>query len=328
MKTIKLIPKYLWQYKFVIAIFFVFAVIFAVIAYLYHLAVEAVLYATLLCAVVAVIFIGIHFYYFCKKHRERLRLLEYAQTLELPPPQNLAEADLFAVIEKLREQCKLDYEIKQNERTEYLDYYTMWMHQIKTPIAAMGLMLQGEDTKENRALASELFRIEQYVEMALWYLRMDDMSDMVFKSYELNDIIKDAVRKFAPLFVGKKIKLEFTPVNVTVITDRKWLSFIIEQLLANAIKYTEKGSITIKVENKILSIADTGIGIAKEDIPRIFERGYTGYNGRIERKSTGIGLYLCRRVANKLSHKLYVTSKIGEGSTFFIDMNNYNLQAE
>ncbi len=328
MKTIKLIPKYLWQYKFVIAIFFVFSIIFAVVAYLYHLAVEAVLYATLLCAVVAIVFIGIHFYYYCKKHIERLRLLEYAQTLELPSPQNLAEADLFAVIEKLREQCKRDFEIKQNERTEYLDYYTMWMHQIKTPIAAMGLMLQSEDTKENRALAGELFRIEQYVEMALWYLRMDDMSDMVFKPYDLNEIIKDAVRKFAPLFVGKKIKLEYEPVTVTVITDKKWLSFIIEQLLANAIKYTEKGSITIKVENKFLSITDTGIGIAKEDIPRIFERGYTGYNGRIERKSTGIGLYLCRRVANKLSHKLSVTSEIGKGSTFFIDMNNYNLQVE
>ncbi len=328
MKTIKLIPKYLWQYKLVIAIFFVFAIIFASVAYLYNLAVEAVLYATVLCAVVACIFIGIHFYYYCKKHRERQRLLEYAQTMELPLSQNLAEEDLYAIIEKLREQCRLYVETKQNERTEYLDYYTMWMHQIKTPIAAMGLMLQSEDTKENRALASELFRIEQYVDMALWYLRMDDMSDMVFKSYELIDIIKDAIRKFAPLFVEKKIKLEFSPINVTVITDRKWLSFIIEQLLANAIKYTDKGCITIKVVNKVLSISDTGIGIAKEDIPRIFERGYTGYNGRIERKSTGIGLYLCRQIADKLSHKLSVTSEVGKGSTFFVDMNTYNLNID
>lgn len=328
MKTVKLIPKYLWQYKFVIAIFFVFAIIFAVVAYLYRLAVEAVLYSTLLCAVGAVIFIGIHFYYYCKKHIERIRLLEYAATMELPSPKNLTETDLLAVIEKLRKQYKADFEIKQNERTEYLDYYTMWMHQIKTPIAAMGLMLQGEDTKENRALSGELFRIEQYVEMALWYLRIDDMSDMVFRSYGLDEIIRDAVRKYAPMFVSKKIKLKFSPVNVTVITDKKWLSFIIEQLLANAIKYTEKGSVTIKAENKILSIADTGIGIAEEDIPRIFEKGYTGYNGRLERKSTGIGLYLCCRAAEKLSHKLSVTSQVGKGSTFFIDMNTYNLKAE
>lgn len=328
MKTLKLIPKYLWQYKFVIGTFFIFAVIFAVVAYLYHLSVEAVLYATLLCAVVAIIFVSVHFYSYCRRHNERIRLLEYAETLELPLPQNLTEAELYAVIEKLREQCKRDFEIKQKEKTEYLDYYTMWMHQIKTPIAAMGLLLQGEDTKENRALQTELFRIEQYVEMALWYLRMDDKSDMVFKSYDLDEIIKDAVRKFAPLFVGKKIKLEYTPANVTVITDRKWLTFIIEQLLANAIKYTEKGSIAITVQDKVLSIADTGIGIAKEDIPRIFEKGYTGYNGRIERKSTGIGLYLCRIAAEKLSHKLTVTSEIGEGSTFSVNLNTYNLQVE
>ncbi|MBO4989845.1 MAG: sensor histidine kinase [Clostridia bacterium] len=325
MKTIK---SYLWQYKFVIATFLLFAIIFFIVAYLYRFSVEAVLYATLLCAVLGTVFVGIHFSHYCKKHDERLRLLEYAKTLQLPPPQNLTEADLFAVIEALREQCKLDFERKQREKTEYLDYYTMWMHQIKTPIAAMGLMLQGEDTKENRALSSELFRIEQYVDMALWYLRTDDLSDLVFKSYDLNKIVKDAVKKFAPLFIAKKIKLDYIPASVAVITDQKQLSFLIEQLLANAIKYTEKGTITIKVEDKILIIADTGIGIAKEDLPRIFEKGYTGYNGRLERKSTGIGLYLCRRVAEKLSHKLSVTSELGKGSTFFIDLNTYRLQAE
>lgn len=328
MKTIKLIPKYLWQYKFVIVFFIISTIVFSIVAYLYHLAVEAVLYASLLCAVVAIVFIAVHFFYYCKKHNERLRLLEYAQTFELPLPQNLMEEDLLAVIKKLRKQCKLDFEKKQTEQTEYLEYYNMWLHQIKTPIAAMGLLLQGEDTKENRILAGELFRIEQYVEMALWYLRVDDIYDLVFESYNLDEIVKDAIRKFAPLFVGKKLKLEYAPVNVTVITDKKWLSFIIEQLLSNAIKYTEKGSITIKVENKVLSIADTGIGIAKDDIPRIFDKGYTGYNGRIERKSTGIGLYMCRRAAHKLSHKLAVSSEIGKGSTFFVDMNTYNLQVE
>lgn len=328
MKTVKLLKSYLWQYKFGILLFFLFAIIFFIVAYLYRFSVEAVLYATLLCAVTGAIFIGIHFPHYCKRHEERLRLLEYAKTSELPPPQNLTEADLFAVIETLREQCKIDFERKQREKTEYLDYYTMWMHQIKTPIAAMGLMLQGEDTKENRALLGELFRIEQYVDMALWYLRTDDLTDMVFKSYDLDKIVKDAVKKFASLFIAKKIRLVYAPASVSVITDQKQLSFLIEQLLSNAIKYTEKGTITIKVEGKILSIADTGIGIAKEDLPRIFEKGYTGYNGRIERKSTGIGLYLCQRVATKLSHKLSVTSEIGKGSTFFIDLNTYRLQAE
>lgn len=328
MKNLKLIPKYLWQYKFVIAAYVIFAVIFSVVAYLYRSSVEAILYSTLLCAVVAVIFIAVHFYSYSKKHNELTRLAEYAGILELPKPRNLTEEDLLSVIEKLREQLKSDYAKKQNDRTEYLDYYTMWLHQIKTPIAAMRLILQNEDTEENRALAVELFRIEQYVEMALWYLRMDDMTDMHFSSYDLDGIVKEAVRKFAPQFIGKKIKLDYEPTDVTVITDKKWLLFIVEQLLANALKYTDKGVITIKVENKILSISDTGIGIAKEDIPRIFEKGYTGYNGRTERKSTGIGLYLCRRAADKLSHKLSVRSEVGKGSTFYIDMNTYNLQVE
>ena len=328
MKNLKLIPKYLWQYKFVVVAFAIFAIIFAVICYLYHITLEAALYSTLLCAVVAAVFVAIHFCYYCKKSKERLRLSEYPMTIDLPTPQNLTEAELIAVIEKLRNQYNTAFESKIKEREEYLNYYTMWMHQIKTPISAMGLLLQRQDTEENRALAGELFRIEQYVEMALWYLRMDDMSDMVFKTYELDEIIKDAVSKYAPLFVGKKIKLNYEPVNTQVITDKKWLSFIIEQLLSNAIKYTEKGSVTITAENKVLSVIDTGIGIIKEDIPRIFEKGYTGFNGRNEKKSTGIGLYLCKCAADKLSHKLSAVSEAGKGSKFSVDLNTYNLQVE
>ncbi|MDE6275706.1 MAG: sensor histidine kinase [Clostridia bacterium] len=328
MKNIKLVPRYLWQYKFVIFAFAIFAIIFAVICYLYHLTLEAALYTTLLCAVVAFVFVAIHFCCYCKKREERLRLLEHPMTIDLPSAGNLTEAELIEVIEKLRNQYNTDFLNKQNEREEYLNYYTMWMHQIKTPISAMGLMLQNQDTKENRALAGELFRIEQYVEMALWYLRIGDMSDMVLKTYELDEIIKEAVSKYAPLFVSKKIKLNYEPVNTQVITDKKWLSFIIQQLLSNAIKYTEKGSITIKVENKVLSVIDTGIGIIKEDIPRIFEKGYTGFNGRLERKSTGIGLYLCKCAADKLSHKLSAISEAGKGSEFSIDLNTYNLQVE
>ena len=328
MKAIKLLPKYLWQYKFVILLFFVFTAVFALMAYLYQMAVEAVLYAFLLCFVITILTTAVHFYVYCKKHFERIRLFNYPFTLKLPAPQNLTETELFAVIEKIRERYKNDLGEKQKERAEYSDYYTMWMHQIKTPISAMGLILQNSDTKESRALTAELFRIEQYVEMALWYLRMDDMTDMVFKSYDLDEIIKEAVRKYAPLFISKKIKVNYSPANCKVITDKKWLSFIIEQLLANAIKYTEKGSVTITVENKVIIIEDTGIGIRKEDLPRIFEKGYTGYNGRIEKKSTGIGLYLSRRAADKLSHKLSVTSEIGTGSKFYIDTNTYNLKVE
>ena len=185
------------------------------------MAVEAILYAFALCFAIIIILVAIHFYFYCKKHFERTRLLNYPLTLQLPIPQNLTEAVLYAVIEKIREQYKNDISKKQKEHSEYLDYYTMWMHQIKTPISAMGLILQNSDTKESRALTAELFRIEQYVEMALWYLRMDDMTDMVFKSYDLDEIIKEAVRKYAPLFISKKIKVNYTSANCKVITDKK-----------------------------------------------------------------------------------------------------------
>lgn len=196
------------------------------------------------------------------------------------------------------------------------------MHQIKTPISVMRMVLQSEDTKEHRELAAELFRIEQYVEMVLGYLRLNsESSDYVFQEYKLDTIIKQAVHKYASQFVRKRIQLRYEPTEITVLTDEKWLLFIIEQLLSNAIKYTHEGSITITVTpDKIIKISDTGIGIAAEDIPRIFEKGFTGYNGRADKKSTGLGLYLCRTAADRLSHKISVQSEAGTGTVFAVDL--------
>ena len=204
-----------------------------------------------------------------------------------------------------------------------MDYYTTWCHQIKTPIAAMSLLLQNEDTPQNRQLKSELFRIEQYVDMVLCYFRLDSpTSDFILKPYDLDDILKQTIRKYAGQFIQKKIRLHYEPVHMQVLTDEKWLSFAIEQILSNAIKYTPSGSVTITVDHlQHLSISDTGIGIAAEDLPRIFEKSFTGYNGRTDKKSTGLGLYLCRNILNKLSHSISVTSKVGEGTTFTIDLS-------
>lgn len=317
-----MLKKFLWQYKFVFLLFFIFAAIFTMVCWLYGAALEAVLYSLLLCAVVGLIFFSVFFYRYVRKNGEMKRLLDNYDIMPLPKPQDETEKVFYEIIEKLRAKNKADFEERKEERTEFTDYYGMWIHQIKTPIAAMQLTLQEEDTENNRLLLNELFRIEQYAEMALWYLRMDDGSDLVLKRYDIDEIIKDAVRKYAPLFIKKKLKLNYRPVSVEVLTDKKWLSFIIEQLLDNAVKYTEKGEITVGTEGKVLKISDTGIGIAEDDLPRIFEKGYTGFNGRIERKSTGIGLYLCAKAAKKLSHKLTVFSEEGKGTTFCIDMNN------
>ena len=211
-----------------------------------------------------------------------------------------------------------------------MDYYTTWVHQIKTPISVMRMLLQEEDTGEHRELLAELFRIEQYVEMVLGYLRLGGESrDFVFQEYDLDSIIRQAIHKYAPLFVRNRIRLSYEPTDVRVLTDEKWLLFLIEQVLSNAIKYTPEGKVDITVtRDKVLRIADTGIGIAPEDLPRIFEKGFTGYNGRADKKSTGLGLYLCRLTAEKLSHKIKAESVVGEGTVFSVDLYRERLETE
>lgn len=212
-------------------------------------------------------------------------------------------------------------------RREYEDYYTMWAHQIKTPIAAMRLLLQS-GSSQNPELAAELFRIEEYVGMALGYVRSESMtSDLLLRRISLDAVIRQAVRKYASVFIAQKISLHYENVDVQVVTDEKWLLFVLEQLLSNALKYTKQGSISIFMlpdTPKTLVIADTGIGIRAEDIPRVFERGYTGYNGREYNQSTGIGLYLCRRIMQKLGHRISIESEAGRGTRVLLDLQEYN----
>ena len=175
-----------------------------------------------------------------------------------------------------------------------------------------------------------LFKIEQYVEMVLSYIRLDNSeNDFVIKEYNLDDIVRQAIRKYAPLFIRKKISLDFQNTNYKVLTDEKWLVFVIEQLLSNAIKYTNKGKISIyPLENKKMVIEDNGIGISPEDIPRIFDKGFTGYNGRADKKATGLGLYLCKNILDKLSHKISIESEIGVGTKVILDLSMININIE
>ena len=181
--------------------------------------------------------------------------------------------------------------------------------------------------EQRKECEGELFKIEQYVEMVLQYLRLNsNINDFVLKEYSLDDMIRQAIHKYAPMFIRKKIALDYVPIETKVVTDEKWMVFVIEQILSNAIKYTAEGKVSIYMESKMLIIEDTGIGILQEDLPREFEKGYTGYNGRSDKKSTGIGLYLCKEISKKLSHNLYVTSKIGVGTKVYIDFSTNNIK--
>ena len=157
--------------------------------------------------------------------------------------------------------------------------------------------------------------------MALCYVRLDsETSDFVIRKYSLDKVVKQAVRKFSGQFIRRKIALVYEPTEADVLTDEKWLLFVVEQLISNALKYTKSGSVEITLKpEKTLSIRDTGIGISSEDLPRVFERGYTGNNGRADKKATGIGLYLCRRICKALGHEIEIRSD-KDGTEVLIDL--------
>ncbi len=248
----------------------------------------------------------------------------------LPKAESMEDVDYQKIIHLIGEEHN-SYRINTSRQyADMVDYYTVWVHQIKTPIASMRLHLQNEDTAFARKLYADLHRIEQYVEMVLTFLRLNsDNTDYVFREYDLDKIIKQSVKKFSYDFIGRKLNLVYEPVNTIVLTDEKWLSFVIEQVLSNALKYTRSGSITISLDAaKKLSIRDTGIGIAPEDLPRIFQNGYTGYNGRSEKSSSGIDLYLCKRICTNLGHTISAASVINEGTVITIDLARTTLQVE
>lgn len=228
------------------------------------------------------------------------------------------ENTLTVNVNRLRRQL----DAAETRRGETVAYYTAWVHQIKTPIAAMRLTLQGEDTPAARRLTAELGRIEQYVDMVLTYLRLEEGgSDYVIRPCSVDEVVRAAVRRFAGEFIDRRIRLDYEPVQWETVTDGKWLTFVVEQLLSNALKYTgQEGAIRIYRRGDELCIADTGIGIAPEDLPRVFQMGYTGQNGRLDRRSSGIGLYLCRRICGNLRHGIRMESVPGKGTTVYLTL--------
>ena len=309
--------NYLKRHIKIILLLLMFVGIFAIVFSLYSLPAEAVWYAAVLCFAAGVVLFAIGYLRYLHHHRELTRMLPSVgvSVEDLPRPRGALEQDYQALVkalfsEKMRAESASDAALR-----DLIDFYTLWAHQIKTPIAALRLMLQAEENGQNTALSAELFKIEQYVEMVLQYLRLDgSTSDFVIKTHVLDHIVRQSVRKYAKMFILKKIELDFKESGLQVLTDEKWLCFVIEQLLSNALKYTASGKVSIYAEGMTLIIEDTGIGIREEDLPRVFEKGFTGYNGREDKKSTGIGLYLCKRIVGKLGHTVSIDSAPGHGT--------------
>lgn len=327
-----MIFKYLRANIKMLSMFLLFVAIFGIMSYIYDMPLSAVVYAAILCFVITAIYAAAGYIGFINKHH-RLKQIEAEAVYtinNLQPAGNIIENDYCNIIKAVNT-SKTELALKLTSGySDLMDYYTMWAHQIKTPIAAMRLIIEGDDTDSGREIREELQKTEQYVEMALMYLKLDaDAEDYVIKECSLDNIIKQAIKKYASQFIRKKIKLEYEPVCCAVITDEKWLLFVIEQIVSNSLKYTSTGYISIKLEDTaILCIKDTGIGIDASDIPRVFEKGFTGLNGRTDKKATGIGLYLCRRILSALGHKIDITSEVGRGTEVRIDLRRKTPEIE
>ena len=240
------------------------------------------------------------------------------------------EALLFSKIETLkndRKGLKLQEQIKRND---LLDYYTLWVHQIKTPIAASKLLVEDlqEQTLKNQ-LEQELFKIDSYTNLVLQYLRLESFhDDLVVKRENIEDLVKDIVKKYALFFIQQGLRLDLHDLNHTIITDKKWFVVILEQVLSNSLKYTSQGGIEIFFKEDTLYIKDTGLGIQDADLLRVFERGFSGYNGRLTHQSSGLGLYLSKKIADELGHELHLQSVVGEGTTVMITFKEKKLLFE
>lgn len=324
---------------------------------------QDLVYAAVLDAILLLITVLIGFFRYSSKVKALSNALKrpVEEQAQLPEATDDVEMLYHGLLENqsiARSESESSAAIRQSQMR---DYYSMWVHQIKTPISAMKLLLEAEREelgqficddeqsqchigdmtggnigaalKQQAALTElsdnvasfedELFRIEEYVSMALQYQRVSSTeNDFVLEKVSVDGVIRDTIKKYAKIMIRRHIGIDYSGTGQEVYTDVKWLAFMLEQILSNAIKYTPQGFVTIETAEEkdrfFITIKDTGIGIKAEDLPRVFEKGYTGYNGHADKKATGIGLYLCRQMADKLGHTIRMESEIGKGTKVWI----------
>ena len=328
-KIISFIPHYFKTKIKYLSVLGTFLIIFTLLFYAFALPFKVMAYGMVLFFVFLCLFVSVDFIRTYKKHLALLELVRLVDVADFSAieSKNIMEEDYLLLVQALKDKMTKqvsDYDIREREM---MDYYTMWVHQIKTPISAMGLMLNNQELNRSE-LKSELFRTEQYADMALVYLRLTGIhSDLSFENVRADEIIRKSIKKYARLFIMKKLSMEFTETNIIALTDGKWLGFVIEQVLSNSIKYTgDGGTIKIYGRDKSIIIEDNGIGIHPEDLPRVFEKGFTGYNGRTDKKSTGLGLYLCKKTMTALGHKISIESDAGTRVILGLEREIINLR--
>ena len=310
------LKHHLYSRRFILLLLLIVFSIMGMFAFIFEDGRSLLEYQLLLAFLLASFFLGMDLASAYKEYRNQLF---YASGR----PQTALEVLLFEKL-ALLEMDKKNRAIEEREKlNDLMDYYTLWAHQIKTPIAASSLLVgEIEDKKVKNQLEQELFKIESYVNIVLQYLRLESFhEDLVLKKENLEDLVKEIVKKYAIFFIQKGLSLNLHDLGRSIITDRKWFVVILEQVLSNSLKYTSQGGIEIYFQEDTLYIKDSGLGIQDADLLRVFERGFSGYNGRLTQQSSGLGLYLSKKIADELGHQISIASQVGHGTTVMISFS-------
>ena len=310
------LKHHLYSRRFILMLLLIVFSIMGMFAFIFEGGRSLLEYQLLLAFLLASFFLGMDLASAYKEYRNQLF---YASGR----PQTALEALLFEKL-TLLEMDKKNRAIEEREKlNDLMDYYTLWAHQIKTPIAASSLLVgEIEDKKVKNQLEQELFKIESYVNIVLQYLRLESFhEDLVLKKENVEDLVKEIVKKYAIFFIQKGLSLNLHDLDRTIITDKKWFVVILEQVLSNSLKYTSQGGIEIYFQEETLYIKDSGLGIQDADLLRVFERGFSGYNGRLTQQSSGLGLYLSKKIADELGHQISIASQVGQGTTVMISFS-------
>ena len=314
---------YLRSRKLLCSLLFIFYSLLFIFSYLFEDERTVLQYVMILLLFTSLIGLILDF---VKQYQNFRHAVLYGESDAYTPLEALLTSRI-RTLEKDKKELKIQHQEKQSD---LLDYYTLWVHQIKTPIAASKLLVQDlQEQMLKNQLEQELFKIDSYTNLVLQYLRLESFhDDLVVEKENIGDLVKEVVKKYALFFIQQGLSLNLHDLNHTVITDKKWFLVILEQVLSNSLKYTKQGSIEIFFQEDTLYMKDTGLGIQNSDLLRVFERGFSGYNGRLTHQSSGLGLYLSKKIADKLGHELHLHSVVGEGTTVMITFKEKKLLFE
>ena len=295
-------------------------IILLLFAFLFEEVADVLYYSLTILTFVTIIMVAWDFF---RSYQSYKLAYLYEEITPLSP----LEFYLAQTLENARENQMNQTEEECKRYTDLMDYYTLWVHQIKTPIAASQLLVQDVTDRNIRSLLEqEIFKIDAYTHLVLQYLRLENFhDDLQLKQVALEHLVKEVVRKYSLFFIQKGLTINLDDLDVKVISDEKWLLVIIEQVLSNSLKYTKSGGIEVYFKDNTLYLKDSGIGIKDSDILRVFERGFSGYNGRLTQQSSGLGLYLSKKIADQLGHDISISSQVGQGTTVSIHFQKKKL---